>query len=89
MDVATITSVRIVDSVFWLSALIDFMICPFCQIEINGITGLQEAQAFQDHLNKCLKNPDNAVLSDGEQTVMTAKNHSLNDALRIRAESGQ
>lgn len=65
------------------------MKCPYCNKEIFGWTGLQEAQKFQKHLNRCRKNPANCVLSDGKRTVMTPKNHSLLDALEIRAESGQ
>jgi hypothetical protein len=65
------------------------MNCPYCQKEINAWTGLQEAMKFQKHLNRCRKNPANAVLSDGHLTVMTPKRHSLMDALEIRGASGQ
>lgn len=65
------------------------MNCPYCNKAIFGFTGLQEAQKFQKHLNKCRNNPDNAVLSDGKTTVMTPKRHSLMDAVEIRAHSGQ
>lgn len=65
------------------------MNCPYCNKRVIGMTGLQEAQNFRKHLNKCRKNPDNAVLSDGKTTVMTAKRHTLMDALEVRAASGQ
>ena len=65
------------------------MNCPHCNKKIFGFTGLQELQKFQKHLNRCRKNPNNAVLSDGERTVMTPKNHTLKDALEIRHKSGQ
>jgi hypothetical protein len=63
--------------------------CPYCKRRVFGMTGFQEALAFQKHLNRCYKNPANAVLSDGTKTVMTPKRHSIVDALEIRAESGQ
>jgi hypothetical protein len=65
------------------------MNCPYCRKFIHGFTGLQEAQALRKHLNRCRKNPANAVLSDGQRTVMTPKNHSLIDALEVRKDSGQ
>ena len=65
------------------------MNCPYCYKLIRGWTGLQEALNLSKHLNKCKRNPANAVLSDGKQTVMTPKNHTLLDALEARAESGQ
>lgn len=65
------------------------MNCPYCKRPINAFTGLQEAMKLQKHLNRCRKNPANAVLSDGQSTVMTPKRHTLMDALKIRAASGQ
>ncbi len=66
------------------------MNCPYCQRLINAFTGLQEAEKFRTHLAKCRKNPNNVVLTDGRRTVVTPKKHQdLNDALRIREESGQ
>jgi len=62
------------------------MNCPYCKRLIKGMTGLQEAQALQRHLNRCPKTPR---ITDGEQTVVLHKHFDLNDALRIRAESGQ
>jgi hypothetical protein len=66
------------------------MNCPYCSKDIYGLTGLQEAQAFQRHLGKCRKNPNNIVLSDGRKTVVSPKRcQNLMDALSIRADSGQ
>ncbi len=66
------------------------MNCPHCKRIVNGLTGLQEAQAFEKHLARCKKNPQNIVLSDGRKTVVTAmKPQRLIDALEIRANSGQ
>ena len=66
------------------------MNCPYCKREIFGWTGLQELQKFEKHLAKCRKNPANIVLSDGRKTVVTpTRQQTLNDALEIRAESGQ
>lgn len=54
------------------------------------MTGLQEAIAFEKHLRKCRKNPNNIVISDGEKTAVTPKRtQTLTDALEIRANSGQ
>lgn len=66
------------------------MNCPYCNSLVEGITGLQELHAFEDHLKECQKNPNNVVLTDGVQTAVTPKERQrLADALRIRAESGQ
>lgn len=64
------------------------MNCPYCQKRIHGFTGLQEAQKFQKHLNTCRKNPHNHI-DDGNKKVKLGRRFDLNDALRIRAESGQ
>ena len=62
------------------------MNCPYCKRKINGFTGLQEVQKFQKHLNKCKKNPKRLLNNMGyNKTVYT----SLEEALTIRAESGQ
>lgn len=66
------------------------MNCPYCNKRIPGMTGLQEAQAFQKHLPKCRKNPNNVSLSDGRRRVTVAdRKYDLMDAVKIRAESGQ
>lgn len=65
------------------------MNCPYCKRKVHGWTGLQELQKFDKHLRKCRKNPANIVLSDGNQTVLIHGNQTMNDALNIRAESGQ
>ena len=64
------------------------MRCPYCHKPIIGLTGLQEAQKFAVHLDKCRENTDN-VLSDGARAVSLGKRYTLSDALKIRAESGQ
>lgn len=66
------------------------MNCPYCKKTVYGLTGLQEAQAFEKHLRKCRKNPNNLVLTDGNRTVVTPKRgQNLVEALEIRADSGQ
>lgn len=64
------------------------MNCPHCQKLIHGWTGLMELQKLQKHLNKCRRNPENP-LTDGKLVVRLGKQFNLNDALRIRAKSGQ
>lgn len=64
------------------------MNCPHCNKSIIAWTGIQEAQKFQKHLNKCRKNPDNN-LGDGLKTVHLGKRYNLMDAVEIRARSGQ
>jgi hypothetical protein len=78
------------------------MNCPYCKKAINAFTGLQELQKFQKHLAKCRKNPANIVVPDSaglpenpteaqvNQALMALRRkQTLNDALEIRAESGQ
>ena len=66
------------------------MNCPYCARRVNGMTGLQELEKFQRHLTKCRKNPNNIVLTDGIQTVVTPiRRQTMNDVLHIRHESGQ
>lgn len=66
------------------------MNCPYCQKRVYGFTGLQEAQAFEKHLRKCRKNPNNIVISDGRRTAVTPKRtQTFMDALEIREGSGQ
>jgi len=64
------------------------MNCPYCTKRVHGWTGLQEAQNFRKHLNRCRKNPQN-MLTDGVNTVRLDKKFDLLDALKVRAESGQ
>lgn len=64
------------------------MNCPYCEKRVHGFTGLQEAQKFQKHLNKCRKNPANHI-SDGVETVRLGKTFTLMDALNVRSKSGQ
>lgn len=66
------------------------MNCHYCAKNVFGWTGLQELQAFNKHLLKCRKNPNNIVLSDGRKTAITPiKQQHIGDALNIRHESGQ
>ena len=64
------------------------MRCPYCKKRIVGFTGLQEANKFAVHLDRCPRNRDN-ILSDGVRWVSLGKRYSLMDAVKIRAESGQ
>lgn len=66
------------------------MNCPYCEKQINGMTGLQELQKFHKHLQACKKHPDRKtiVTSEGELKKQVP-NNSMMDALNIRAESGQ
>lgn len=64
--------------------------CPFCQKNVPGLTGLQEAIAFQKHLRTCRKNPNNIVLRDKFRVAVVPKREQdLRETLDIRAESGQ
>ena len=67
------------------------MKCPHCNKEIYGMTGWQEIQKFQKHLLKCKKNPNRIVLKDKNSYKTTTITYriGLDDALRIRADSGQ
>lgn len=66
------------------------MNCPYCERQVDGMTGLIELRNFQRHLAKCTKNPNNIVLREGWRIVVTPKTHQdINEALKIRAESGQ
>lgn len=65
------------------------MTCPYCQREINAMTGFQEVTKFQRHLSKCRKNPRNIVIRDGRRVAVGARGVTLLDALKIRADSGQ
>lgn len=66
------------------------MNCPYCTKDVYGLTGLQEALAFQKHLRKCRKNPNNIVLSYGRRSAVVPKQYQgLIDVLNIRSESGQ
>lgn len=66
------------------------MLCPYCNRDIFGFTGLQEATKFHKHLARCRKNPNNIILRDGRRAAVVPKtNQTFMDALRIRADSGQ
>jgi len=72
------------------------MNCPYCQRHIYGLTGLIELRKFEKHLRRCRKNPVNKVLrACGEsgkgrkKTIVISGNQTLEDALNIRADSGQ
>lgn len=66
------------------------MNCPFCKKLITGMTGLQELQKFQKHLNTCRKNPKRQIVISGDGDIRTTvKPTDLREALNIRHESGQ
>ena len=66
------------------------MDCPYCNKNVYGVTGLQEAQAFSKHLIKCKKNPnlETGIMPDGD-VVTRNKRAGLFSAVEIRHESGQ
>jgi hypothetical protein len=70
------------------------MNCPYCDKRIDGTTGLQELQAFQEHLNHCPKKPvcltQEVVMGEhGGRMRVVRRPFDMNDALEIRAKSGQ
>lgn len=68
------------------------MTCPYCNREINALTGFMEAEKFEKHLHKCQKNPNNIRVTDvqtGKTHTTPRKRQDLLDALEIRAKSGQ
>ena len=66
------------------------MNCPYCNRKIHAFTGLQEAQKFAKHLNRCGKRPRaiDIQVRDADTTVCL-RPFNLNDALEIRHRSGQ
>lgn len=64
------------------------MKCPFCDKQINGLTGLQEIKNFMTHLNSqtrgCKKNPKKDTTKHP-----FFYGTSMQEALEIRANSGQ
>lgn len=66
------------------------MNCPYCNKEVYGMTGLQELQKFQKHLNKCKKSPHSKVIIDKDKGMLVKENAvDMNTALDIRHNSGQ
>lgn len=65
------------------------MNCPYCSKRVFGMTGFQEADAFRKHLRRCRNNPANLEVKSGTKTMRLLSNPTIQDALRIRAESGQ
>lgn len=71
------------------------MKCPFCDTEINGISGLQEIKAFMEHLNSrtgCKKNPKRDVfvnLGNKSKKIIHIEPTDMAEALEIRAKSRQ
>jgi hypothetical protein len=66
------------------------MNCPFCNKEINGLTGLHEILKFKKHLTTCKKNPERyARLNKKGILKEVPKPATLLQALEIRANSGQ
>jgi hypothetical protein len=64
------------------------MNCPYCNKEINGLTGLQELQKFQKHLRTC-KKKDKPVIAPNGSLVDACESTDMLSALNIRANSGQ
>lgn len=66
------------------------MNCPFCNKQINAMTGLQELQKFTKHLRTCKKNPSIQVLATPKGDIIEMrKKPTLFDSLNIRHDSGQ
>lgn len=71
------------------------MQCPYCNKSIEAMTGFQELNKFQSHLNSCKKYPKRNILPafvDEHGFLNKAVNLtrvSQLEALNIRAESGQ
>ena len=66
------------------------MNCPYCNKRIDAFTGLQELQAFHKHLNRCPKKPKCVeVRVEGDEAGVFRRPFDMNDALEIRAKSGQ
>lgn len=66
------------------------MNCPYYNKIINGMTGLQELQKFQKHLNNCKKSPHNRIEISGSGKMLVKDNAvDMNQALEIRHNSGQ
>lgn len=66
------------------------MKCPYCNKYIHALTGLQELQKFQNHLRACKKHPDRVKIVDSEGNLrQQTPNPDMNQALKIRHESGQ
>lgn len=63
------------------------MNCPYCNVVVDGITGLEELVNFQDHLNQCPNAPRNVFIN--EHGVQIEPPFTMADALEIRAKSGQ
>ena len=66
------------------------MNCPYCNKRVLGLTGLEELQAFQKHLNRCPKKPKAVTVEQRPGVVkVTHRKFNMNDALELRAKSGQ
>jgi len=65
------------------------MNCPYCNKRIEGITGFQEVSKFQKHLNVCKKNPNVKPIHVSAAGEVFLPQHTLKEALEIRANSGQ
>ncbi len=66
------------------------MNCPYCNRRIEAMTGLQELQKFQKHLNKCKKSPHSQIVVDEDGDFKIKENAvDMGKALEIRHNSGQ
>lgn len=66
------------------------MKCPYCNKEVYGLTGLQELQKFQKHLQKCINRPDRKLGVDNFGRLEQKNPYiDMGQALKIRHDSGQ
>lgn len=65
------------------------MNCPYCNKDINGLTGLIELKKFQKHLRTCKKHPDRIEIKTPDGKMVLQPHTSMMDALNIRHDSGQ
>ena len=67
------------------------MNCPYCNKQINTLTGLQEIEKFRKHLVKCKKYPNRVILPRNEfgDPSVNLTIVSITEALEIRAACGQ
>jgi len=65
------------------------MRCPYCNTLIYGLTGLREAVKFHRHVNRCKNRPCVITACDGKRLWVRRRWFTFEEALRVRAESGQ
>lgn len=67
------------------------MNCPYCNKQINAMTGFQEVVKFKNHLIKCKKYSDRKEVPNNDfgDRKINITCVSLSNALEIRANSNQ